>query len=179
MTKPIGIKPTGKLPPVQTVDLGGVAIRRHVLDVEAERQATMVRRIGRRLRYVERRLPKGTVPDADFREMYELNGRVLAGLLREQRERAKLTPATGGLAPLDEADVKLRVNELLMAATANMSDADWQEVVAFRQASPEEQRDKLRDARERLRVKIEQERKALEHQRLASKPGANGARNGS
>lgn len=101
------------LPAIATPEVGGVRMRRHVLDAQASGLAHLARRLRTRLVYALRELPEGAMPDRDWRETYELYERTVTNLLKEQRERAKLKPAGperpedgAPLTPEEEAELR-------------------------------------------------------------------------
>lgn len=128
---------------VATPALGGVTLRRHILDLETGHLMHITRRIGRRLGRWLRETPElvpgfraiweeghvslhpllhpdgspvmvPSIPDEAFRESYKLYSSTILGLLREQRERAKLTPKNGAPVITDEeyaAELRVLVAE--------------------------------------------------------------------
>lgn len=118
-------------------ELGGVAIRRHVLDIEAGNMMHLARRLGLRLRRWLRTMPQDVpavrmvrvegggavavpicgpdgnqlmmplLPDSEFRETAEMYERIVRGLLVEQRLRAVLKPNARPALTDDEAEAEL------------------------------------------------------------------------
>lgn len=149
-----------KLPSVATPSLGGVAIKRHVLDLEAATFAWITRRLGQRLHRWMRNTPEmiqgfqiewtpqGPVskpildehgepvmvpclPDSDWRESYKLYGASLLGLLKEQRERAKLGAKTGA-PPLTDEEYESSLRELVADTLRKMPQGELDELLAAR-----------------------------------------------
>lgn len=90
-----------------TVTIGGVAVSKHTLTAQAEQLASLTGRIGRRLNHWLRTHPD-VLPSAEFFEAFRYHQAALLGLLREQRERARLA----GGEPMSDEDYERAVQEL-------------------------------------------------------------------
>ena len=151
-----------KLPEVATPHVGGVRVTRHVLDLEAGSLAWLARRVGRRLNRWLKQCPEEirghliewkqgvpvsvpmlnasgdpimvpALPDGEFRENWRWYQTTILGLLKEQRERAKLTPKNG--APIltdEEYQAELRV--LVAESVRSMPEDELRELLAARTA---------------------------------------------
>lgn len=147
-----------RLAPVVTPEVGGVRIRRPVLEAETASMLQLVRRVRRRLLHWMRTMPEERsavrrtehgwepilnadgqivtqplIPDQEWRESAEWVSKTLLGLLKEQRERAKLRPG-GGAAAVDDATFDAELKELARAAIAEMSDDELRLALAARTA---------------------------------------------
>ena len=140
--------------------IGGVQIRRHVLDLEAPSLAWLARRVGRRLQRWLKQTPddiqghqiewvQGTpvskpmlhadgspvmvpcLPDADFRENWRWYQATILGLLKEQRERAKLTPKNGAPALSDE-EYEAALREMIAETIRTMPAAELETLLEAR-----------------------------------------------
>ncbi len=139
-----------------TPEVGGVQVARHVLDVETERLLHLARRVGLRLRTWARQMPTERaavlnidgewipvlddegkpvmmplIPDKEFRENAEWYSKSILGLLKEQRERAKLTPNNGG-APIDDETFELELADLARQTIREMPEAELAKLLAER-----------------------------------------------
>lgn len=119
------------LKPVHVPEVEGVKVRRHVLDHEASRVAGIAQRLGKRLNYRMRLQGAHELPDQEWRETYELYAKIVLGLLREQRERAKLSPATGAPALSDE-EFSRELAEFRRETVHSLSDEEIRAEVARR-----------------------------------------------
>lgn len=146
---------------VTTQAIGGVSVKRHVLDLETGHMMHITRRIGRRLTKWLRETPElvpgfraiweeghvslhpmlhpdgspvmvPSLPDEMFRESYKLYASTLLGLLREQRERAKLTSKNGAL-PISDEDYQAGIRELVAESIRSMPEAELRELLAARE----------------------------------------------
>lgn len=151
---------TSKLSSVTANSVGGVAIKKHVLELEASSFAWITRKIGRRLhrwlkatpdeiqghmsKWEEGRLvtypmlhADGSpvmvpcIPDQDFRETYRWYSSSVTNLLREQRERAKMGPKNGGPALSDE-DFEKGLQDLVAHAIRTMPETQLRELLQER-----------------------------------------------
>lgn len=166
--------PRSQIGQVATPSVGGVNLpRRHVLDVETERLMNLCMRVGRRLRNWIRKMPEeraamrfdretGThypildqdgkqvmeplIPDRDWIENAEWYQRTLLSLLREQRERAKMTSGKGGPA-LDDATFEDELRELARQTIREMPESDLRALLAERtiEVEPTEPTGKAKD----------------------------------
>jgi hypothetical protein len=99
-------RPTSAFPAVPTADIGGVSVRRHTLTAQAEQLVSLTGRIGRRLNHWLRTHRDG-VPSAEFFEAFRYYQAALLGLLREQRERARLADGK----PMSDEDYERGIQE--------------------------------------------------------------------
>ncbi len=106
------MKQKPSLPLVETPDVGGVRLRRHVLDVQASALAHLAKRLRSRLAITLRRLPEDALPDKEWRDNFELYEKTVMDLLKEQRMRAAMpkpgpdAPEAGApLTPEEEAEL--------------------------------------------------------------------------
>lgn len=103
-------RPTSAFPAVPTSfpsapSISGVSVRRHTLTAQAEQLTSLTGRIGRRLNHWLRTHREG-VPSAEFFEAYRYYQAALLGLLREQRERARL-----GCKPMSDEEYERGMQE--------------------------------------------------------------------
>ncbi len=151
---------SSKLPSVATPTIGGVSIKRHVLDLEAGSLGWITRRVGRRLSRWLRSTPEEIqgflikweegrpvpvpmldlegkpimvpcLPDSEFRETWRWYQNALLGLLKEQRERAKLTPKNGAPALTDE-EYEAAHREMVAESIRTMSDGELEAMLMER-----------------------------------------------
>lgn len=151
---------SSKLSAVATPSVGGVSVKRHVLELEASSLAWIARRVGRRLARYLRNLPyeiqghqlqfvQGqavpvpmlnalgepimvpALPDGEFRENWRWYQTSILGLLKEQRERAKLTPKNGG-AVLSDDEYQEALADLVRQSLAAMPDDELEQLLATR-----------------------------------------------
>jgi hypothetical protein len=140
-----------------TADVAGVRIVRHPLEREAERLMGITNRLGARLRFWLRKVPaevpvmtgegedarpaigpdggqimQPVMPDRDWRETYDLYQRSVLGMLKEQRERAKLVGAGKGGLPLSDAEADAELAELVKASIREMPAEELQALLAER-----------------------------------------------
>ena len=94
--------PAPKLPILQSVEIGGVKIRRHILDLEAGKLSWILKRLGSRLRNQIAALPDNVLPSEEWLEHAKWYQAGVFGLLKEQRERARLVMASGTQQLTDE-----------------------------------------------------------------------------
>lgn len=149
-----------KLPSVATPSVGGVSVKRHVLDLEAAKFAWITRRLGQRLHRWMRNTPEmiqgfqiewtaqgpiskpildehgqpvmvPCLPDGEWRDSYKLYGQSLLGLLKEQRARAMLTAKTGA-PPLTEEEYEASLRELVADTLRKMPQGELDELLAAR-----------------------------------------------
>lgn len=143
---------------VQTPAVQGVVVKCHMLDLETERMMGLVRKVGRRLRhwmvtmpetraamYYDRenfchhplldengkQLTEPLIPDKDWLETADWYQKSMLGLLKEQRERAKMADGKGGL-PIDDATFEAELAELAKQAVREMSTEELQRLLAER-----------------------------------------------
>lgn len=152
----------GRMIEVATPEVGGVTLRRHMLDLEASKLSAMAQRLGNRLRLWIRRMPDVTaqrvigrdpdsgrdlfddildaegktitvpwLPDRDFRETFEQYSKVVLGLLKEQRERAKLIGKQGA-PPVSDDVFDAQLGELARAAVLEMPKAELELLIRQR-----------------------------------------------
>lgn len=121
-----------QLEPVATPEVGGVVIRRHVLECEAARAMHLARRLGMRLRAQLIALGPRSLPDEEWRETAEIYERILRSLLVEQRERAKLKP--NAKPPISDEDAMAELAVLARQAVMTMPLADLQALMLARTA---------------------------------------------
>lgn len=153
-------KASAKLPAVQTPTHGGVTLRRHVLDLEAAKLTWINRRVGQRLSRWLRGAPElvqgfthewedghpvttpmlekdgspvmvPLLPDEPFRESWKIYASTTLGLLREQRERAKLGAKTGAVVLSDE-EMQAALEEMLEVELKAMPEEKLQRILAAR-----------------------------------------------
>lgn len=133
---------TSKLASVATPSIGGVAVYRHVLDLEAATMTLIMRRLGQRIKCwfrntktsdpSDHKVGSGSLPDEDARESIKLYTQGMLGLLKEQRERAKLTPKTGAVI-LDEATFEAELRTLVATTIRSMPDAELRAMLQERE----------------------------------------------
>lgn len=150
--------PRAQLAAVATPDIGGVRVRRHVLEVETERIMNLVRKVGYRLRHWLRTMPEDRVamrfdretnthypvldpngnplteplvPDKDWLENAEWYSKTMLGLLKEQRERARLAPKDGALA-IDDATLEAELDALTIERIKTMPEEEFRKLLAER-----------------------------------------------
>ncbi len=157
-------KAESKLPEVTTPVIGGVRITRHVLDLEAGSLAWLARRVGRRLQRWLKQCPEEiqgfriewkqgqpvpvpmlhpngepvmvpALPDGEFRETWRWYQATILGLLKEQRERARLAPGKGAPIISDE-DYAVALRELVAEQVRTLPENELHELLAAR-ANPE------------------------------------------
>ncbi len=127
---------SSKIPSVATASVGGVHITRHILELEAASMAWSLHRLGLRIKQWFRQTRTKTgepviFPDqAQLMCIAEYNKGVL-GLLKEQRERAKMGPKNGGPAISDE-DFEKGLAELVAHAVRTMPETQLRELLADR-----------------------------------------------
>ena len=94
----IGRLPSG-LPPMPSVSIGSVVVGLHDLTEQGRTLSSITRRIGQRLTYWLRTTAvEKPLPPPEWVEVFRYYQAALLGLLKEQRERAKLQ----GDAPTEE-----------------------------------------------------------------------------
>lgn len=116
---------------IPTPAIEGVTVRRHVLDHEAARMCGIAQRLGRRLSYWLKNHPVHELPDEAFLESFRVYGQVVSSLLKEQRERAKMTPKNGGH-PVDEATFDAQMKELARATVLELPQGELDELLMLR-----------------------------------------------
>lgn len=148
---------------VATPVVAGVVVQRHLLDVEAERMMHLLTKVGRRLRHWLKVMPEERaamrydretfthhpildatgnhvteplIPDKDWLETADWYQKTMLGLLREQRERAKMAPGKGGL-PVDDETFELELAQLAQDAVRAMPVEELQKLLAERTPKPE------------------------------------------
>jgi hypothetical protein len=107
-------RPHNRFPPVTTPMIGGVTVGKHTLTAQAEQLESITGRIGRRLSHWLRTNRDG-VPSAEFFEAFRYYQAALLGLLREQRDRARLAAGERESVPTEVLEAQLR-EEFLRAA---------------------------------------------------------------
>lgn len=117
-------RPTSEFPTVPNVSIGGVTltIATHTLSKQAAQLASITARIGRRLDRWLRTNPDG-IPSPEFFEAFRYHQAALLGLLREQRERAKLAAGESESVPTEQLEAQLK-HEFLRAAHT-FSPEEW------------------------------------------------------
>lgn len=127
---------TAKIPAVAVANVGGVALKRHVLDLEAAAMAWNLRKLGLRIRqwFRQSAKPHGELPllpdQGTLAVIAEYNKGIL-GLLKEQRERAKMGPKNGGPALSDE-DFEKGLQDLVAHAVRTMPETQLRELLQER-----------------------------------------------
>jgi hypothetical protein len=124
--------------------IGGVVLTRHPLEVEAARLAGLTRRLGKRLMYRHRRMLADAVPDEDWRESYKLYRDAVLGLLKEQRERARLPPGSRPPTVSDE-DFEREIKALAAQAVQELPQDELDRLLEDRRALSEARKPKDRD----------------------------------
>lgn len=100
-------------------ELGGVKIRRHVLEREAIKLANILKRLGARLRDQLVALPEPILPDEEWLKYFkEYQGGIL-GMLKEQRERHRIA-AGNGLPEISDAQYEEEMRTLVENGVKNM-----------------------------------------------------------
>lgn len=107
-------RPVSSFPEVADTSIGGVTFAKHTLSKQADQLASITARIGRRLSHWLRTNPDG-IPSPEFFEAFRYHQAALLGLLREQRERARLAAGERESVPTEVLVIQLR-HELLNAA---------------------------------------------------------------
>lgn len=115
------------------IPLHGHSVSKDVLKDEVTRLATILVRVGRRLKNYTGGLGRAELPDRDAVENLKWYSGTCLGLLKEQRERGKLAKLSG-LSELSEAEhahaLELFKRETLLA----MSDDELEKLAAERKA---------------------------------------------
>lgn len=125
----------GPLARVETPEIGGVRIKRHVLDLEANSLAQTMRRLGLRLRYwMNSTKHEFTLPDRDTRETFRIYAQTVLDLLKEQRERAKMAQGSGAPA-ISDADFEHGLRNLVEEQLKTMDLAELESIIAKRMES--------------------------------------------
>lgn len=121
---------------VETPTIGGVVLRRHILDLEAASLALALRKLGNRIRFWFRQThAESTLPDAEVRETIILWRDGVLDMLKEQRERAKLKPGKGAPIISDE-EYATALRELVAEQVRTLPENELHELLAAR-AKPE------------------------------------------
>ena len=88
--------------PVSTPVIGGVKMQRHSLDIEHRRLTGLLRRLGARLVQQIEALPPAALPSEEWLNHAKFYGLNTLGLLKEQRERARIMVSPGAKQITDE-----------------------------------------------------------------------------
>ena len=123
-------KPVSVLPSVVTPKIEGVSVARAPLERAVVRMFRNGRRIGRRIEKWLKENPDAELPHwviwgADYEQRFTF------AALREQRERAKMTPGKGAPA-MDDATFAKKMRDLAQKAILEMSRNELAEVVSWR-----------------------------------------------
>lgn len=127
---------SSKIPSVATANVGGVHITRHILELEAASMAWSLHRLGLRIKQWFRQTRSKAGEAVVFPDQGQLMciaeyNRGVLGLLREQRERAKMGAKTGA-PPLDDEAFEKGVQELVAHAVRTMPEAQLRELLQDR-----------------------------------------------
>jgi hypothetical protein len=119
-------------PSVAIAEIGGVRIHRHVLEREAATLACTLRKLGVRIRYWLRATDEHKpLPDETLIASWNVWQSGILGLLKEQRERAKLTPKNGAAVLTDE-EYQEALSDLVRQSLAAMPDDELEQLLAMR-----------------------------------------------
>lgn len=128
-----------KIPSVANANVGGVHIVRHILELEAASMAWSLHRLGLRIKqWYRQTASKPGEPivfpgDAELACMVEYNKGIL-GLLKEQRERAKLGSKSGA-PPVSDEEFERGVAEIVAASIRTMPEERLRELLQERARS--------------------------------------------
>lgn len=108
----------------------GAVMRWHALSREAGALAKLAKRMGQRLRLWMEKNPE-VMPDADVRFTFDMYTKAVLGLLKEQRERAKLAMSSD--APvISDLEFEKQLRELAKRTIAEMPEAELQAMLEER-----------------------------------------------
>lgn len=108
--------------------------RRDALAAETTRLAAILSRVGRRLKHVIGRLDMYSLPDKESRESLKWYSETTLGLLKEQRERAKLAQLSG-LPQLSEEEHQQALEAFRRETMLSLTDEELARLAAERQAA--------------------------------------------
>lgn len=137
---------------VSTPEIGGVRIRRHPLDREASKLATLARRVRIRLeRWMEETEAlcdddgRSVLPNFDMNATLNWYLKAVLGLLNEQRARAVLKD---GKPPLSDVEFEAELRQLAEETLLRMSPEDFARLLATRpvDVKPTEHEDLMSEA---------------------------------
>lgn len=111
--------------------LGSYDVSKDVLHQETIRLAAITMRVGRRLKNYIGKLGDHATPDEDTRETMRWYKDTVLGLLKEQRERARLA-AAAGVPELSEPEYDKAIAALKREALLEMSDEEMAKLMAER-----------------------------------------------
>lgn len=111
--------------------LGSYDVSKDVLHQETIRLAAIMMRVGRRLKNYIGKLGDRATPDEDTRETLRWYKDTVLGLLKEQRERARLAAASGSQ-PLSDPEYNEAIAALKREALLEMSDDEMAKLMAER-----------------------------------------------
>jgi hypothetical protein len=112
-------RPVSAFPAIAVTSINGVSVGVHTLTKQAERLESICNRVGIRLSWwLRTTMQSKEMPSAEFLEAFRYYQAALLGLLKEQRERARL--ADGGAARSEaelEAQFKAELRKALSSFT--------------------------------------------------------------
>lgn len=117
------------VPQVMSAAVGGLVVGKHTLTSQSKLLESLCGRVGRRLsRWLTEH--QGALPDQQWVEAYRYYQATLLGLLKEQRERARLL--AGELAELPLQSLEAQFRSEMLRAIESFEPADWARVDAIR-----------------------------------------------
>lgn len=125
-------RPIAGMTALASTEVGGVRIHRHVLELEAATLACTLHKLGVRIRYWFRSTDEHKpLPDETLIASWNVWQSGTLGLLKEQRERAKLTPKNGAALLTDE-EYQATLADLVRHSLQSMPDDELEQLLAMR-----------------------------------------------
>lgn len=129
VTRRVTRKAAPDVPQVMSAAVGGLVVGKHTLTSQSKLLESLCGRVGRRLsRWLTQH--QGELPNAEWVEAYRYYQATLLGLLKEQRERARLL--AGELAELPLQSLEAQFRSEMLRAIESFEPADWARVDAIR-----------------------------------------------